>query len=58
MPDMIAISDFRDSLMACGLNARRILLKIYVDLMMDSTILELISISVFSKMYRILMILR
>jgi len=58
MPDMIAIPDFRDSLMACGLNARRILLKIYVDLMMDSTILELISISVFSKMYRILMILR
>ena len=55
---MIAISDFKDSLMTCGLNARRTSLKIYIDLIMDSTILELICISIFSKIYRILMILR
>ena len=55
---MITISDFSNALITHGLDTRVTLLKICVNLMMDSTILELICVLVFSTMYRIPMILR
>jgi len=55
---IIAMFNFGDTLMTHGLDVRRISLKICIDLMIDSTILELIDILVFSKIYRIPMILR
>ena len=51
------MSNFGNTLLTHGLDARRTLLKIYVNLIIDSTILELIGILVFSKIYRIFMIL-
>jgi len=55
---IIAISDLDDALITQGFEASKILLKMWLFFNMDSTILELIGMLVFSIKYGILMIFR